>query len=101
MKRSDKYLFFWKMGGKGIISCSICDYKQTIVSFLHGFGENSWANTGYQCQNCGKFQEIESYSEEIAKTAVCDCGGHLSRREPVFCPNCKSTNVIYQMTLIT
>lgn len=105
MKRSDKYLFFWQMGGKGIISCSECDFKQTIVSFLHGF---DWNNTGYQCQKCGKFHEIiydkEKTEREVSdseETEKCDCGGHLSRSEPVFCPNCKSTNVRYQMTLIT
>jgi hypothetical protein len=97
MKRSDKYLYFWKMGGAGIISCLECNYKQKIVSFLHGF---DWNNTGYQCQECGKFHEIICDSD-ITIRKRCDCGGHLSRSKPIFCPHCKMTKVTYQMSYIT
>jgi hypothetical protein len=47
MKEDDNRLYDGKMGGKVIISCSECDLKETIVSFLHGL---NWNSSGYQCQ---------------------------------------------------
>ena len=88
------------MGGEGTISCNKCDFNQAIVSFLHGFGTNSWSNTGFQCQNCGKFHEIE-YDTENTLGKLCDCGGVLSREEPLFCPNCRTTDIRYRLIRIT
>ena len=98
MKRNDKDLYFWNIGGAGTIRCLNCNYKQDIVSFIHGF---NWNKAGYQCEKCGKFHEIISYSDKISETAECNCEGHLSRSKPIFCPHCKMTKVTYQMSYIT
>lgn len=97
---NDNLLYFWKMGGAGIIKCNDCNFNQEIISFLHGFGPNSWNNSGFQCQECGKFHEIE-YDMNNSNGKLCECGGNLSREKPLFCPNCKSTNIEYMMSYIT
>ena len=95
---NDPRLYYWRIGGAGIIRCQECDFEQSIISFLHG--ANNWNKTGYQCQNCGKFQEIENdlHGSTVKK---CDCGGGLDREKPIFCPKCKTTNVYYDLTGIT
>ena len=93
----DNLIYYWKMGGVGTIFCNKCDFNQEIVSFLHG---RNWSNTGFQCQNCGKFHEIECDSEN-SLGKLCDCGGVLSREEPVFCPNCRTTDIRYGMSYIS
>ena len=90
-------LLFSIMGGKGQFYCNECSYSQELVSFLHGI---SWSSSGYQCQNCGKFHTIEKAPDTTAEL-VCDCGGRLSRNQPLFCPVCKSFKVWYDITLIT
>jgi len=97
---NDNLLYFWRMSGAGKINCSDCNYNQKIISFLHGFGPNSWNNSGYQCQECGKFHEIE-YDMFNSKGKLCECGGILSREKPVFCPSCKSQNMKYSLSYIT
>jgi len=88
------------MGGAGEISCRNCFYTENIVSFLHGFGHDPWTKTGYQCQSCGKFHAIEN-DHKLDTLPSCECGGELSREEPLFCPKCRSTNLEYNMHYIT
>lgn len=85
------------MGGKGTFKCSECNFQQEIVSFLHGA---NWNNTGYQCQECGKFHEIILDMDNFKKMK-CECGGKLDRDRPLFCPECKTSNVFYRMSFIT
>ena len=98
--KDDGTLRYGKMGGMGNLSCNECGYSQEIVSFLHGFGEDPWSKSGYQCQKCGKFHGIE-YDHKLESIPHCDCGGSLSRDKAIFCPVCKGCNVGYHMTLIT
>lgn len=98
--KDDNLLYYWKMGGAGTVTCNNCNYKQKIVSFLHGHDENSWNNTGFQCQECGKFHEIE-YDMNNSQGKICICGGVLSRDNPLFCPTCMSKNMRYSMSYIT
>ena len=99
----DIQLYFYKMGGAGTIYCNECTFSQHIVSFTHGFYK---AEVGHQCQSCGKFHTLNSQSEQyhiinIVNPLVCSCGGKLSSEEPVFCPQCKSKNMVYIMKYIT
>jgi primosomal protein N' len=58
-----------------------------------------WCIGGAQCQNCGKFYEIASRSKQ--EVTECEYGGKLSREKPIFCPECKSKNMHYDMKYIT
>jgi hypothetical protein len=93
----DDRLYFTRMGGAGTILCLECNYEQEIVSFLHGV---DWDSTGYQCQKCGKFHEIECEKSSFWRRR-CDCGGKLDRDKPIFCPECKKSNLAYHMRIIT
>lgn len=95
---NDSRLYYWKMGGAGTIMCKDCDFKQDIVSFLHGVDD--WNRTGYQCQQCGKFLEIKN-KLHLSVVKKCDCGGDLNRKKPIFCPKCKTNNVTYDIRYIT
>jgi hypothetical protein len=96
-KSEDNCLYFTRMGGKGIIKCLECNFEQEIVSFLHGV---NWDSTGYQCQKCGKFHEIECESKRWRRKR-CECGGKLERDKPIFCPECKTSRVTYRLKKIT
>lgn len=98
--KDDGLMYYWKMGGAGAINCNECDFNSEIVSFLHGHGPESWNNSGFQCQNCGKFHEIECDMNN-SKDEKCECGGELVRDMPIFCPTCKTKNVSYNMSYIT
>jgi hypothetical protein len=99
MYNDDNLLYYWKMGGAGIIECNNCDFTEEITSFLHGGDDDSWNIAGFQCQKCGKFHELE-YDMNNAKGKLCECEGCLSREEPLFCPICKTTNITYTMSYI-
>ena len=92
------------MGGAGTVTCEACKFSKHIISFTHGVtnkGERC-CNTGYQCVSCGQFTEV--YSEGASKSATelrCDCGGVLSCDHTLFCPNCRSTALRYDMEYIT
>jgi hypothetical protein len=43
----------------------------------------------------------EDFEAAYQATLICECGGHLEREEALFCPNCKSTNLSYNMQFIT
>lgn len=96
----ENLLYYWNMGGAGNIKCFSCNYSQNIISFLHGIGAKSLCNSGFQCQKCGKFHVIEYYMDNL-KVEMCECGGNLSRDEPLFCPICKKTDLRYSMNYIT
>jgi len=53
-------------------------------------------------------EEIESiqakekaYEKSYQDTLVCNCGGRLDKEQILFCPNCKSKNLDYEMKYIT
>ena len=43
----------------------------------------------------------EDFEAAYEATLICECGGHLEREEALFCPNCKSLNLSYDMKYIT
>lgn len=96
---TDNYLYHRQMGGAGRIQCKECNFKEDIISFIHGMEES--AITGYQCQACGKFKGIEQNKMNEILNKQCDCGGDLERTEPLFCPKCKTHNISYHMSYIT
>lgn len=96
---NDNYRYFWQMGGAGTIQCNECNFKEDIVSFIHGM--DGYAKTGFQCQVCGTFKGIEQYKMNETLNTQCECGGNLEREEPLFCPKCKTKNISYQMRYIT
>ena len=103
MEKEDYSIYYWQMGGAGTIICKDCGYKEDIVSFLHSFdgeGNPSDGRWGYQCQSCGRFHTLND-SQRAEKPLICPCGGELSRDKPLFCPQCKSTNLRYKMSYIT
>ena len=80
----DGLLYYSQMGGAGIIQCNECDFREDIVSFIHGMDE--YACTGHQCQVCGMFKGIEQHKMNETLNTKCECGGNLERDEPLFCP---------------
>lgn len=96
----DNYLYFSRMKGKGKIHCNECGFEEKIVSFLHGFGQPLWTNTGFQCQNCGMFHQIE-FDSNNSKGVKCECGGNLDNQKPLFCPKCRTKNMSYYVEYLT
>jgi len=43
----------------------------------------------------------EDFEAAYEATLICECGGHLEREEALFCPDCKSLNLSYDMKYIT
>lgn len=43
----------------------------------------------------------ENFEAAYQATFICECGGHLDREVALFCPNCKSLNLSYNMQYIT
>jgi ribosomal protein S27E len=101
-KHAEGLWFQYSMGGGGDLSCNDCSYSEEVTSFIHGISSSS---TGFQCQACGRFAAIESGGpgqvNEYARKLVCDCGGPLEREKVVFCPNCRSKNLTYDLRVIT
>jgi len=102
-EKEDNQLYHQYMGGAGTIICCDCGYKKDIVSFLHSFdndGNPCDGRWGYQCQSCGKFYTLNDMQVR-EKSLVCSCGGELSRDKALFCPQCKSKYMMYDMKYIT
>ncbi len=100
--KDDGFLYFHKMAGAGTFSCLACNYKENFTSFLHGYNEKGRCGThGCQCQKCGKFNKFTSNEGVKYIIPKCECGGELSRENKVFCPICKSTDVKYNMIIIS
>jgi hypothetical protein len=95
------FLYFKDTFGGGIIQCHGCGYKEEINCSTHGFGEPAEFYDGYQCQLCGKYHTITTYGNEITNLEKCECGGVLSRENPIFCPKCKVHDVSWQWTYMT
>lgn len=102
LKEKSNGLWFSYMGGHGTVICQDCDHSEEVTSFIHGFDASS---SGFQCQGCGKFSSISSEelakANQLPKNLLCECGGNLEREKVIFCPNCKSKNLIYEMQYIT
>ncbi len=102
LEEKSKGLWFSYIGGCGKIKCKDCDHSESITSFIHGINSSS---TGFQCQSCGKFSSVRSggpgQANEYERSLECECGGKLDRDKVIFCPSCKSENLIYQMEFIT
>ena len=102
LEEKSKGLWFSYIGGCGKIRCNDCDHSESITSFIHGINSCS---TGFQCQSCGKLTSIKSggpgRANEYEESLECECGGKLDRDKVIFCPSCKSENLIYQLEFIT
>ena len=102
LEEKSKGLWFSYIGGCGKIRCKDCDHSESITSFIHGINSSS---TGFQCQSCGKFSSVRSggpgQANEYERSLECECGGKLDRDKVIFCPSCRSQNLIYQMEFIT
>lgn len=97
-------LYFDKIPGTGNIVCKDCDHTEIMIGFTHGFDVKSNKRTGKsgcQCQDCGKLYAISSFEKEKPIIKNCDCGGTIQRELPLFCPKCKSTNIMYLLKNIT
>ena len=102
-EKSQGLSFEYNMGGHGIVTCNDCCYSKELTSFTHG---RDWCNSGFQCQSCGKLTTIQSggpgrAANEYERSLVCGCSGVLARDKVVFCPECKSKNMSYDMEYIT
>jgi hypothetical protein len=95
-------LWFHYLGGYGSISCNDCMHTESITSITHGRDSST---AGFQCQACGKFAAIRSGGPGKAKdyqsSLICKCGGKFEREKVLFCPECQSKNLSYDMEFIT
>jgi ribosomal protein S27E len=95
-------LWFDLINGFGEITCKDCKQTQEVTSFIHS-RESSWS--GFQCQSCGKFCPIlaggRGEAHVYKDSLICQCGGQLSRDKVLFCPNCKSKKITYNMDYMT
>ena len=95
-------LWFHYLGGYGSISCNDCMHTESITSFIHGRDSSA---AGFQCQSCGKFAAINSVvpgkAKEYQNSLICECGGKFEREKVLFCPECQSKNLSYDMEFIT
>ena len=102
LEEKSKGLWFSYMGGHGKITCKDCDHSEEMTSFTHGIDSST---SGFQCQKCGKISSIHGggrgQANEYEQSLVCECGGSLERSKVLFCPDCKSKNLSYQMKYIT
>lgn len=97
-------LTFCRMGGGGTICCGECGYSEQIVCFTHGhteMGEESFT-AGLQCLSCGKFVSVSNDAASVNQNSqTCDCGGQLSSEHVLFCPQCRSKKLTYDLQYIT
>lgn len=96
----DSLLYFSFVGGAGRLVCKQCGHSEKLVGFLHGFG-NDWSRTGLQCQNCGRLVTREHANGRDSYENRCGCPEDPTRDNPLFCPNCRSTDVRYGISYIT
>jgi hypothetical protein len=95
-------LWFQYLGGYGSISCNDCMHTESITSFTHGRDSST---AGFQCQACGKFAAIRSggpgKATDYQSSLICECSGKFEREKVLFCPECQSKNLSYDMKFIT
>ena len=77
-------------------------HNESITSFTHGRDSST---AGFQCQACGKFAAINSggpgKAKEYQNSLICECSGKFEREKVLFCPECQSKNLSYDMEFIT
>ena len=95
-------LWFHYLGGYGSITCKDCMHNESITSFTHGRDSST---AGFQCQACGKFSAIRSggpgKATDYQSSLICECEGKFERDNVLFCPQCRSKNLSYDMEFIT
>lgn len=95
-------LWFQHMGGCGSIHCLDCLHSEKITSFIHGINSS---HSGFQCQTCGKITSLtgggRSKANQYKESLICGCGGTFDREKAIFCPQCRSRNLRYDMEFIT
>jgi hypothetical protein len=95
---------FSRMGGRGTIHCTECNFSEDITSFMHGMtdsGENC-CTTGFQCLSCGKFLAIYSEEAKLSNALTrCECGAEIARDHILFCPRCRSKKLQYHLSVIS
>jgi hypothetical protein len=95
-------LWFHYLGGYGSITCKDCMHSESITSFTHGRDSRT---AGFQCQACGEFAAIHSggpgKATDYQSSLICECGGQFEREKVLFCPECQSKNLSYDMKFIT
>ena len=102
--RLDPRLYFFKMGGAGVIECQSCHFREELISHIHGVDQHGdlFGRSGCQCTSCGKFTTLINTPIVFESTELtCECGGTLSDQKPVFCPKCKWYEMKYVMSYIT
>lgn len=114
LKPGDAYKTFEAINGVGFLKCCDCGYTQEVVAFLHGACD---ATIGRQCSQCGEFCTEENHSEKYhcfgpsKDDVVCPkCGYIIKKKEesifkgrsnPLFCPKCESTKLLFHITMET
>lgn len=110
-----KYLTFEKITGYGDIICQDCGNKiVNVVAFCHSAYE---ADLGRQCPQCGTFCSEKNISKEYhcfspsEQDFICPQCGFIIRRKkesifkgnanPLFCPKCESTNIVFKTSYLT
>ena len=95
-------LWFHYLGGYGSITCKDCMHNESITSFTHGRDSST---AGFQCQACGKFAAIRSggpgKATDYQSSLICECSGKFEREKVLFCPECQSKNLSYDLKFIT
>ena len=92
-------LYSSRCNGASIVKCKVCGHQEKVICGIHHLGGDSY-KLGYQCQKCGKhYGLLDPY--KLKKLTRCYCGGKLSRNKPLFCPECGSRIVTYQLKYLT
>lgn len=95
-------LWFQHMGGCGLIYCRDCQHSEKVISFVHGINSS---HSGFQCQSCGNITSLtgggRGKANQYKESLICGCGGAFDRDKVIFCPQCKSRNLLYDMEFIT
>jgi hypothetical protein len=72
--------------------------------FMHGAtsGPDACCDEGLQCLSCGQFVSVHlEGNPPVTPVPRCECGGELSRDHFLFCPQCRSKKLRYEMAYIT
>ena len=69
-------------------SCKKCDISTWVTNYMEGTEEGEGVTyLGFQCQTCGNIETVKARETEI-NGGCRECGGILSREEPIKCPAC-------------
>jgi DNA-directed RNA polymerase subunit RPC12/RpoP len=89
-------------GAQGHIHCSNCsDFVLVHVNWFKWNLRDGKAGikTSYQCLLCGEFRNLDLLQDQ--QIGLCSCGGTLSNKHQLFCPNCKSFDLRYKVYFFT